>query len=230
MLWQPEAKAACEKAKIDISTLAKRIEHVMQATFAGRRIVVFSGGEAKDLEGLFTEIRALRNGGATARARFNDRSRLTDIELRGQPCRGQLSFRSPQGCLQGAKQVDGRSDGGRQDVPADCEFADIRLDVPDRARSLGKIDYISSADGARTTSVVKGHRAFEEMQGFVEGVVPLELSSSALPDGGERLSICARGYDCRLYLRIARNDPVAIDRAWLQLFRRRQVLDPIPVH
>jgi hypothetical protein len=36
----------------------------MQATFNGRRIVVFSGGEAKDLEGLFTEIRGLRDGGA----------------------------------------------------------------------------------------------------------------------------------------------------------------------
>ena len=64
VLWQPEAKAAFEKANIDISTLAARIKHVMQATFAGRRIVVFSGGEAKDLEGLFTEIRGLRDGGA----------------------------------------------------------------------------------------------------------------------------------------------------------------------
>ena len=64
VLWQPEAKAAFEKANIDISTLAARIKHVMQATFNGRRIVVFSGGEAKDLEGLFTEIRGLRDGGA----------------------------------------------------------------------------------------------------------------------------------------------------------------------
>ena len=47
-----------------VSTLAERIKHVMQATFNGRRIVVFSGGEAKDLEGLFTEIRGLRDGGA----------------------------------------------------------------------------------------------------------------------------------------------------------------------
>ena len=64
VLWQPEAKTAYEKAKIDISTLAERIEHVVQATFNGRRIVIFSGGEAKDLEGLFTEIRGLRDGGA----------------------------------------------------------------------------------------------------------------------------------------------------------------------
>src|SRR5712675_198464 len=64
VLWQPEAKAAYEKANVDKSTLAARIKHVMQATFNGRRIVVFSGGEAKDLEGLFNEVRGLRDGGA----------------------------------------------------------------------------------------------------------------------------------------------------------------------
>jgi class I fructose-bisphosphate aldolase len=58
------AKKVYEAQKIDISTLAKRVEHVMQATFAGRRIVVFSGGEAKDLEGLYAEVKGLRDGGA----------------------------------------------------------------------------------------------------------------------------------------------------------------------
>jgi class I fructose-bisphosphate aldolase len=51
-------------ANVDGSTMAKRIEHVVQSCFGGRRIVVFSGGEAKDLEGLYTEIRGLRDGGA----------------------------------------------------------------------------------------------------------------------------------------------------------------------
>jgi len=63
VLWQPEAKAAYEKAKTDISSLDKRIAHVMQASFNGRRIVVFSGGEAKDLEGIFAEVRGIRDGG-----------------------------------------------------------------------------------------------------------------------------------------------------------------------
>jgi fructose-bisphosphate aldolase, class I len=49
---------------IDISTMAKRVEHVVQSCFQGKRIVVFSGGEAKDLDGLFEEIRGLRDGGA----------------------------------------------------------------------------------------------------------------------------------------------------------------------
>ena len=37
----------------------------MQSSFNGRRLVVFSGGEAKDLEGLFSEISQLRDGGAS---------------------------------------------------------------------------------------------------------------------------------------------------------------------
>jgi hypothetical protein len=43
--------------------MAARIAHVMQACFNGKRIVVFSGGEAKDLDGLYDEVRAIRDGG-----------------------------------------------------------------------------------------------------------------------------------------------------------------------
>jgi class I fructose-bisphosphate aldolase len=64
VIWQPEAKAVYEKQKIDVSSMDKRIKHVMQAAFNGRRIVVFSGGEAKDTEGLYKEVRSLRDGGA----------------------------------------------------------------------------------------------------------------------------------------------------------------------
>lgn len=63
-LGQDAAKKVYEAQKIDVSTLAKRVEHVMQSAFNGRRIVVFSGGEAKDLEGLYAEVRGLRDGGA----------------------------------------------------------------------------------------------------------------------------------------------------------------------
>jgi class I fructose-bisphosphate aldolase len=57
------AKKVYEKQAIDSATLAKRIEHVVQACFNGKRIVVFSGGEAKDLEGIYAECRAIRDGG-----------------------------------------------------------------------------------------------------------------------------------------------------------------------
>jgi class I fructose-bisphosphate aldolase len=57
------AKAVYERQGIDISTPAARIRHVVQSAFNGRRIVVFSGGEAKDLDGVFAEVRAVRDGG-----------------------------------------------------------------------------------------------------------------------------------------------------------------------
>ncbi len=59
------AKKVYEGQKIDGSTLTARVQHVVQSCFSGRRLVVFSGGEAKDLEGLYTEVRAIRDGGGT---------------------------------------------------------------------------------------------------------------------------------------------------------------------
>ena len=57
------AKKVYEQQKIDISSPAARIRHVVQSCFNGRRIVVFSGGEAKDAEGVMNEARAIRDGG-----------------------------------------------------------------------------------------------------------------------------------------------------------------------
>jgi fructose-bisphosphate aldolase, class I len=57
------AKKVYEQQKIDISTMAARIRHVVQSCFNGRRIVVFSGGEAKDIDGVMKEVRAIRDGG-----------------------------------------------------------------------------------------------------------------------------------------------------------------------
>jgi class I fructose-bisphosphate aldolase len=51
--------------KIDVSTLESRVRHVVQSAFDGRRIVVFSGGAAKDLAGLLAEVRAVRAGGGS---------------------------------------------------------------------------------------------------------------------------------------------------------------------
>ena len=63
-LEQPEAKKVYETHDIPANTLTERIRHVVQACFNGRRIVVFSGGAAKDTQGLLDEIRELRDGGA----------------------------------------------------------------------------------------------------------------------------------------------------------------------
>jgi class I fructose-bisphosphate aldolase len=62
-LFLDAAQKVYEAQKIDISTLSKRIAHVVQSCFNGRRIVVFSGGAARDLDGIFDEARAIRDGG-----------------------------------------------------------------------------------------------------------------------------------------------------------------------
>lgn len=64
-LEQDAAAKVYQKEKIDIATLPARIRHIMQAAFNGRRLVVFSGGAAKGLEGLFDDIRAVRDGGGS---------------------------------------------------------------------------------------------------------------------------------------------------------------------
>ena len=60
---QAAAKKVYEKERIPVGTLAERIRHVVQSAFAGRRIVIFSGGEAKDTAAILDEVRAIRDGG-----------------------------------------------------------------------------------------------------------------------------------------------------------------------
>ncbi len=59
---QKEAKEALKG--VDLSTLDKRIAHVMQSAFNGRRIVVFSGGAAKGTDAVLDEIRQVAAGGS----------------------------------------------------------------------------------------------------------------------------------------------------------------------
>jgi len=59
----PEAQKVYQKYEIPISTLAERVQHVVQSAFGGRRIVIFSGGPAASDEQVFSEVRAIRDGG-----------------------------------------------------------------------------------------------------------------------------------------------------------------------
>lgn len=58
-----EAQKVYQKYEIPIATLAERVHHVIQSSFNGRRIVIFSGGAAAADEQVFTEARAIRDGG-----------------------------------------------------------------------------------------------------------------------------------------------------------------------
>ncbi len=57
------AKKALEKAGVPLKTLADRIRHVVRSSFGGRRIVIFSGGEAKETPKILDEIRGIHQGG-----------------------------------------------------------------------------------------------------------------------------------------------------------------------
>ncbi|WP_279482589.1 class I fructose-bisphosphate aldolase [Aureimonas sp. SK2] len=58
-----DAKSSYEKNEIPRANAADRVRHIMQASFAGKRIVVFSGGAAKNTAELLDEVRAIREGG-----------------------------------------------------------------------------------------------------------------------------------------------------------------------
>jgi class I fructose-bisphosphate aldolase len=63
-LEQGEAKKVYEKYNIPVKTLADRVRHVVQSAFNGKRIVIFSGGEAKGTGELLEEVKGLATGGA----------------------------------------------------------------------------------------------------------------------------------------------------------------------
>ena len=58
---QSDAKKAYEGT--DWSKQSDRVRHVVQSSFAGRRIVVFSGGAAKGADAIYQDARDIRDGG-----------------------------------------------------------------------------------------------------------------------------------------------------------------------
>lgn len=61
---QDAARKVYEAQGIRVNSLADRARHVVQSSFAGRRIVIFSGGEAKGTEDILNEVKELAAGGA----------------------------------------------------------------------------------------------------------------------------------------------------------------------
>jgi len=63
-LEQEAARKVYEKTGVPRSTLAERVRHVVQSAFDGHRVVIFSGGAAKeDDNAVLEEVRAIRDGG-----------------------------------------------------------------------------------------------------------------------------------------------------------------------
>jgi len=58
-----QARLAYQGAGYDFTSLESRVAHILEAAFAGRRLVVFSGGPARDVEAVYAEITAIAAGG-----------------------------------------------------------------------------------------------------------------------------------------------------------------------
>lgn len=62
-LENPEAKKVYVENKIPMETLSERIKHVKDSCFAGKRIVVFSGGASKSSDSIYKEAEEINKGG-----------------------------------------------------------------------------------------------------------------------------------------------------------------------
>ena len=60
---QDAARKVYQEFGIRVGTMAERTRHVVQSCFNGKRIVIFSGGDAKSTPDLLEEVRGLAQGG-----------------------------------------------------------------------------------------------------------------------------------------------------------------------
>lgn len=60
---QDAARKVYEAQGIKITGMADRVRHVIQSSFNGKRVVIFSGGEAKGTEDVLKEVKEIAHGG-----------------------------------------------------------------------------------------------------------------------------------------------------------------------
>ncbi|NDJ53619.1 MAG: class I fructose-bisphosphate aldolase [Chloroflexi bacterium] len=63
-IFDAKSGEALQAAGIPYGTLTERVRYLVKTTFDGRRVLIHSGGAAKDDEAVFNETRAIRDGGS----------------------------------------------------------------------------------------------------------------------------------------------------------------------
>jgi class I fructose-bisphosphate aldolase len=61
---QDAARKVYESEGIPVDTMTERVKHVVESCFAGKRIVIFSGGETKSTKELLDEVKEMAVGGS----------------------------------------------------------------------------------------------------------------------------------------------------------------------
>ena len=117
--WDAKSAEAYQKAGIKVDTLTDRVKAVIQGAFGGRRIVIFSGGEAKGIDAVLEENRQCAAGGSfgTIMGRNSFQRPHDDavklLERRdGHPRRGAgpgRGARRRRGCLRTRRREEGRA-------------------------------------------------------------------------------------------------------------------------
>jgi class I fructose-bisphosphate aldolase len=59
-----DSKKVYAKNPVKLETLADRTKHVIDNTFGGKRVVIFSGGEAKSTDAVLEDVRQMAKGGS----------------------------------------------------------------------------------------------------------------------------------------------------------------------
>lgn len=59
-----EARKVYESENIPVASLDERVRHIVASCFGGRRMVIFSGGGAKDRQAVLDDVEGLARGGA----------------------------------------------------------------------------------------------------------------------------------------------------------------------
>ena len=62
-LEQDAARKVYEANEVPRATVADRVRHVVEASFAGKRIVIFSGGSKVSEDAFYDDVRGIRDGG-----------------------------------------------------------------------------------------------------------------------------------------------------------------------
>src|ERR1700738_1882388 len=89
--------------------------------------------------------------------------------------------------------------------------------MPFGVRTVAKKDYVTNAIALRRHTLALEHdRSFEDHNGLVEIVVPVELAFGAGPDQGPGSVAYARRQQARASFRIAFNNPGWLDRRRLE--------------